>query len=117
MVSSLILFCSRERLRLLNPSSTRYQHVCYLFGVREGALDSLRIQTRRKQLHVSSPVRQAQSLAARSHSSYYRLQATGLTAQSYRKVVTTARRDKKAGTGPKGLTEEQKQEIRCAKCV
>jgi hypothetical protein len=40
------------------------------------------------------------------------LQATGLTAQSYRKAVTTARRDKKAGTGPKGLTEEQKQEIR-----
>jgi hypothetical protein len=40
------------------------------------------------------------------------LQATGLTAQSYRKVVTTARRDKKLGTGPKGLTEEQKQEIR-----
>jgi len=40
------------------------------------------------------------------------LQATALTAQSYRKVVTTARRDKKAGTGPKGLTEEQKQEIR-----
>jgi hypothetical protein len=39
------------------------------------------------------------------------LQATGLTAQSYRKAVTTARRDKKAG-GPKGLTEEQKQEIR-----
>ena len=38
-------------------------------------------------------------------------QAT-LTAQSYRKAVTTARRDKKAGTGPKGLTEEQKQEIR-----
>lgn len=42
------------------------------------------------------------------------LQATGLTAQSYRKVVTTARRDKKAGAGPRGLTEEQKQEIRCA---
>ncbi|KAG7668491.1 hypothetical protein KSW81_005258 [Nannochloris sp. 'desiccata'] len=40
------------------------------------------------------------------------MQATGLTAQSYRKVVTTARRDKKLGTGPKGLTEEQKQEIR-----
>jgi len=40
-------------------------------------------------------------------------QATGLTAQSYRKVVTTARRDKKAGAGPRGLTEEQKQEIRC----
>ena len=40
-------------------------------------------------------------------------QATALTAQSYRKVVTTARRDKKAGNGPKGLTEEQKQEIRC----
>lgn len=39
-------------------------------------------------------------------------QATGLTAQSYRKAVTTARRDKKAGGGPKGLTEEQKQEIR-----
>lgn len=38
-------------------------------------------------------------------------QATGLTAQSYRKAVTTARRDKKTG-GPKGLTEEQKQEIR-----
>jgi hypothetical protein len=43
------------------------------------------------------------------------LQATGLTAQSYRKVVTTARRDKKLGTGPKGLTEEQKQEIRYEK--
>lgn len=26
--------------------------------------------------------------------------------------MTTARRDKKAGGGPKGLTEEQKQEIR-----
>lgn len=39
------------------------------------------------------------------------LQATGLTAQTYRKAVTTARRDKKAA-GPKGLTEEQKQEIR-----
>lgn len=26
--------------------------------------------------------------------------------------MTTARRDKKAGSGPKGLTEEQKQEIR-----
>lgn len=38
-------------------------------------------------------------------------QATGISAQSYRKAVTTARRDKKAG-GPKGLTEEQKQEIR-----
>lgn len=38
--------------------------------------------------------------------------ATGLSAQSYRKVVTTARRDKRAGVGPKGLTEEQKQEIR-----
>jgi hypothetical protein len=37
--------------------------------------------------------------------------ATGLTAQTYRKAVTTARRDKKAA-GPKGLTEEQKQEIR-----
>ncbi len=41
-------------------------------------------------------------------------QATALTAQSYRKVVTTARRDKKAGAGPRGITEEQKQEIRCA---
>lgn len=40
------------------------------------------------------------------------MQASALTAQSYRKVVTTARRDKKAGGGPKGLTEEQKQEIR-----
>lgn len=38
-------------------------------------------------------------------------QASGLTAQTYRKAVTTARRDKKAA-GPKGLTEEQKQEIR-----
>eukprot|EP00887_Chlorella_sp_A99_P008280 scaffold12.g8280.t1 len=38
--------------------------------------------------------------------------ATGLTAQSYRKAVVTARRDKKAPNGPKGLTEEQKQEIR-----
>lgn len=38
--------------------------------------------------------------------------SVGLTAQSYRKVVTTARRDKKAAGGPKGLTEEQKQEIR-----
>lgn len=38
-------------------------------------------------------------------------QATGLSAQTYRKAVTTARRDKKAA-GPKGLTEEQKQEIR-----
>jgi hypothetical protein len=35
-----------------------------------------------------------------------------LTAQSYRKAVTTARRDKKAAGGTKGLTEEQKQEIR-----
>lgn len=26
--------------------------------------------------------------------------------------MTTARRDKRAGLGPKGLTEEQKQEIR-----
>lgn len=43
------------------------------------------------------------------------VQATGLTAQSYRKVVTTARRDKKAGAGPRGLTEEQKQEIRCGR--
>lgn len=44
---------------------------------------------------------------------YWYLQAaTGLSAQSYRKVVTTARRDKRAGVGPKGLTEEQKQEIR-----
>ena len=33
--------------------------------------------------------------------------------QSYRKAVTAARKDKKAGRPP-GLTEEQKQEIRYA---
>ena len=32
---------------------------------------------------------------------------------SYRKAVATARRDKKQGK-PQGLTEEQKQEIRCS---
>ncbi|KAL6781515.1 DLE2 [Auxenochlorella protothecoides x Auxenochlorella symbiontica] len=37
--------------------------------------------------------------------------ATGLTAQSYRRAVTTSRRDRKAGPRV-GLTEEQRQEIR-----
>ena len=36
--------------------------------------------------------------------------------QSYRKAVSTARRDKK-GARAAGLTEEQKQEIRCAVCT
>lgn len=44
-------------------------------------------------------------------------QATSLSAQTYRKAVATARRDKKAQNGPKGLTEEQKQEIRCVAVV
>jgi centrin-1 len=43
---------------------------------------------------------------------FFPLQATTLTAQSYRKAVTTARRDKRAPNAPRGLTEEQKQEIR-----
>ena len=34
---------------------------------------------------------------------------------SYRKAVTAARRDKK--NGKQGLTEEQKQEIRCGERV
>lgn len=44
-------------------------------------------------------------------------QATGLSAQSYRRAVTNARRDRKGGPRV-GLTEEQRQEIRYAEgCV
>lgn len=64
---------------------------------------------------ASRPEGRNRSVAAAAAAAPPRAQATSLSAQTYRKAVTTARRDKKAATGPKGLTEEQKQEIRWAR--